>query len=115
MVKRIFPNFNDRVVLLFKGSIFQSMQDIILYFVYVSPQGSRIYDNLAENNGILLIENNLNEIKVDYPVYCFFLAGDFNAGTRDFKDFIPRDDNIAILVIPITREMTLTFLGETKI
>ena len=50
VVKRIFPNFNDCVVLLFKGSIFQSMQDIILYFVYVSPQGSRIYDNLAENN-----------------------------------------------------------------
>ena len=60
VVKRIFPNFKDCVVLLFKGSIFQSIKDIILYFAYVSPQGSRIYDNLPENNGILLIENNLN-------------------------------------------------------
>lgn len=60
------------------------MQDIILYFAYVSPQGSRIYDNLVENNGILLIENNMNEIKVDYPDCCFFLAGDLNARTRDF-------------------------------
>ena len=92
VVKRIFPNFKDCVVLLFKGSIFQSIKDIILYFAYVSPQGSRIYDNLPENNGILLIENNLNEIKVEYPDCCFFLAGDLNARTRDFKDFIPRDD-----------------------
>ena len=76
MVKLIFPNFKDCVVLLFKGSIFQSIQDIILYFAYVSPQGSRIYDNLPENNGILLIENNLNEIKIEYPNCCFFLAGD---------------------------------------
>ena len=38
------------------------------------------------------MENNLNEIKVDYPDCCFFLAGDFNARARDFKDFIPRDD-----------------------
>ena len=68
------------------------MQDIILYFAYVSPQGSRIYDNLAENNGISLIENNIMEMKVNYPEYYFFLAGDFNARTKDFKDFIQRDD-----------------------
>ena len=58
----------------------------------MSPQGSRIYDNLTENYGILLIENNIIEIKAEYPDCCFFLAGDLNARTCDFKDFIPRDN-----------------------
>ena len=92
LVKRIFSNFKDCFVFHFKGSLFDGMQDVILYFAYASPQGSRIYNNLDENNGILLIENNLNEIKIEYPDCSFFLAGDLNARTKDFKDFIPRDD-----------------------
>ena len=72
----------------------------------ISPyltQGSRIYDNLAENNGILLIENNIMEMQVNYPECYFFLAGDFNACTKDFNDFIPRDDLHTFLVRLIMR------------
>ena len=92
LVMRIFPNFSECVVLHFKGSTFHRVQDVILYFAYASPLGSRIYNNLPENNGILLIENNLNEIKFQYPDCSFFRAVDLNTRTKNFKDFIPRDD-----------------------
>ena len=39
-----------------------------------------------------MIESNIMEMKINYPEYYFFLDGDFNARTKDFKDFIPRDD-----------------------
>ena len=47
---------------------------------------------LVTKNTVANIENNLNEIKIGYPNCSFFLAGDLNARTKDFKDFIPRDD-----------------------
>lgn len=79
-----------------KASCFQSMQDVIMYFTYVSPHGSKIYNNLEENNGIILLENKIADIKFQYPNCFFFLAGDFNARTKDFFDFIPKDDLLYI-------------------
>ena len=68
------------------------MQDTVMYFAYVSPQGSTIYNNLNEKNGIVLLESNIADVKFRYPDSYFFLAGDLNARTKDFIDFIPNDD-----------------------
>ena len=92
LVERIFPKFSDCVVLHFKSSGFLNMQDTVLYFAYVSPQGSTVYNNLTENNGIVLLESNITDIKFQYPDSYFFLAGDLNARSKDFIDYIPKDD-----------------------
>ena len=61
------------------------MQDTVMYFAYVSPQGSTIYNNLNEKNGIVLLESNIADVKFRYPDSYFFLAGDLNARIKDFR------------------------------
>ena len=92
LIERIFPEFQDCIIFNFKSSMFLNMQDTIMYFAYVSPQGSSIYNNLNENNGIVLLESNITDIKFQYPDSYFFLAGDLNARSKDFIDYIPKDD-----------------------
>ena len=57
----------DSVVLLLNASRFDVKNDIILLIAYISPEGSPIYRNKDECNGILLLENKLAQIKDDYP------------------------------------------------
>ena len=92
LIERIFPEFQDCIIFNFKSSMFFNMQDTVMYFAYVSPQGSPIYNNLNENNGIVLLESNITDIKFQYPDSYFFLAGDLNARSKDFIDYIPKDD-----------------------
>ncbi len=63
-----------------------------MYFTYVSPEGSTTYTDIHERNGILLLENNLNEVQNAYPDCYYFLAGDMNARTKTFLDYIPCDN-----------------------
>ena len=63
----------------------------MVYFAYVSPEGSSIYDT-GEQNGILLLENNIIEIRSEYQDCLLFLAGDFNSRTTNCLDFIPNDN-----------------------
>ena len=90
-VKRIFNDFKDCIILFIKSSIYTNMKDLIMYFAYVATEGSRIYNTLCENNGILLLESNLLLIKEQYPNCYLYLAGDFNARTKDLNDFILSD------------------------
>ena len=90
-IKRICHDFLDCIVLFLKTSLYGLPNDIILYIAYVSPEGSSIYRD--ENNGILLLENNLSLIKNKYNECSLYLAGDFNARTSDLLDYIP-DDNL---------------------
>ena len=62
-----------------------------MYFAYVPPEGSSIYDN-GEQNGILILDNNIIDIRSEYQDCFFFLAGDLNSRTTDFLDFIPNDN-----------------------
>ena len=57
------------------------MKDIILYVVYVSPEGSPIYLKENESNGMLLLESNISILKSSYPECYLYFAGDFNART----------------------------------
>ena len=82
-VKRLYVDFTDSVVLLLNASRFDVKKDIILLIAYISPEGSPIYRNKDECNGILLLENKLAQIKDDYPECLLYLAGDLNARTFD--------------------------------
>ena len=92
-VSRLFNYFQGCIILYLRTSIFQGMSDMILYITYVSPEGSNIYINLDEKNGISSLENNVCTIRSQYPACSIFLAGDLNARTKNFIDFIP-DDNL---------------------
>ena len=42
-VVRIFPDFKETVVLLFKANIFNRTSDLIMIFTYIAPENSPIY------------------------------------------------------------------------
>ena len=92
LLMHIRKDILDAVVLLIKGSKFNGMKDIILYIAYVSPEGSSIYHNRQEVNGITLLEQNIISLKLEYPDCYLYLAGDFNARTKTFLDYIPFDN-----------------------
>ena len=54
VISRIYTELSDAEVLLCKLS---QIGDVIMYFTYVSPEDSCIYDKLAEKNGINIIPN----------------------------------------------------------
>ena len=64
-----------------KSSIFENVNDIILYVTYVSPEGSSLYNNLLNINGISILEENVSVIKMQYPDCYIYLAGDINERT----------------------------------
>lgn len=77
IISRIKSCYNDCVVLYCKFSILFKSKDIIMYYTYVSPEGSHIYNCREEKNGILYMFSNLEELKFEYPNALIFLSGDF--------------------------------------
>lgn len=92
IVQRLYEHLNDSVVILLNLSGVYDMPDVIMYFTYISPEGSSIYKKRDETNGISVMQENYNQIMNDYPNCYFMLIGDLNARTKDLLDFIPSDD-----------------------
>ena len=67
------------------------MKKIVFVFTYISPEYSPIYRNKDET-GIDLLWSKLEEICTVYPDASLFLAGNMNARTKNFNDFIPQND-----------------------
>ena len=64
-----------------------------LYFItYILPAGSPLYSNQLNNTGIFLLDETLLNPKHEYPDCYLYVADDFNARTRDFRDYIPTDN-----------------------
>lgn len=114
LIERIFPKLRDSVVLLFKSSCFLNMQDTVLYFAYVSPQGSTVYNDLTENNGLVLLEGNITDIKFHYPDSYFFLAGDLNDRTKGFTDHNQRMISITFSEKRVMSMMNLICREKTR-
>ena len=94
-ITRICCEFPDSVILLVKASIYHLTRDLIIYFVYVSPEGSPIYK--SEKNGITTLENTISFLSKQYNQYNIFLAGDLNARTKNILDYI-YDDNLNYVI-----------------
>ena len=90
LIERICHDVTECVVLLFKGSLFKNLDDIILVFAYVSPEYSTFYDG-NDNNDIDILFTKINHVIADLPK-TEFVAGDLNSRFNDFNDFIPEDD-----------------------
>ena len=89
--KRILSNFRNCVLLYFKTSIFHTHY-IIMCFTYISPEGSVIYNDSDEKDGLKILENYLISVKAVYPNCHLLIAGDLNVRCKTFLDFIPEDN-----------------------
>lgn len=66
---------------------------ILLCFMYISPEGSSVYNDTEGTNGIDILDNYMFEMFSSYPAIDFILVGDFNARCRELQDIII-DDNV---------------------
>ena len=89
-IKRIFTKFNECVVLMLDAAVFDRKDDLILIFTYIAPENSPIYTD--EDNGIILLSENILEIVSEHPRTELFVAGDLNARIGNLQEFIPHDD-----------------------
>ena len=92
-IKRIFSNFKNCVLLYFKTSVFRTQNIIMCFTMYISPEGSVIYNDSDKKDGVKILENYLISVKAEYPNCHLLIAGDLNARCKTFLDFIP-DNNL---------------------
>ena len=90
-ITRIYDDFQECIVLLLDGHKFVNQNDIIIVFTYVAPEKSTFYAD-PSINGIELLADKILSIMAEYPNAELLLAGDFNARTKDYTDFIVDDD-----------------------
>ena len=93
IVRHLYHAYDNCVILYFELSSLFNCEDMIMYFTYISPEGSCYYDDKDEKNGIFVMQSHLESIKLDYPDISLFVAGDLNSRCKDFLDYIP-DDNL---------------------
>lgn len=92
-VKRDFNDFDDCIILILKGSPFNLINDVVLCFPYISPEGSSIYNDKDDTNGVELFEDYLLKVILKYPDASHLIAGDFNARCGLLQDVL-YDDNV---------------------
>ena len=61
-----------------------------MLFVYISSEGSIVYEN-ESSDGIEILYEHILLLLNEFPECLLFLSGDFNARTRDLLDFISDD------------------------
>ena len=98
LITRVCADWDDCIVLHCTFSSLYDVNDIILYFLYVSPERSTVYDNVSEPNGILQMQDKFHELKYMYPSAHVVIAGDLNARTKDLIDYIRNDDIFYVFV-----------------
>ena len=85
--ERIFEDFDDCVVLKMNKNVFSLERDLILGAVYISLEGSTVY-NSCEKGGIGLLEEKICKIIDSYENVDMMFAGDFSSRTGELDDFI---------------------------
>ena len=91
IIKRVFDNLTECVVLFLISNFYESINDIALKFTYIAQERSPIYTPENDDCTILLNEKLL-KIRSVYPKADIVIAGGLNSRTNGFLDFIPYDD-----------------------
>ena len=66
-VHRVFNNLKDCVILRLSNNRLSLSNNILLCFLYISPEGSPIYTNNGDTNGIERFEDALLDIVSEFP------------------------------------------------
>ena len=72
-----------------KLNTFYRQTDLIMIFTYIPPENSSVYTQ--EDNGIVLLNESINEIFLRYPSADLFVSGDLNLCIGDLQDFMSFD------------------------
>ena len=91
-MKRILQNFEECIVLSLNGQLLGLQRDLIICFLYVSPEGSTIYNEETGFNGVEIFDSKLCQIVQKYPDADILLAGNYNARCGDNQDILFNDD-----------------------
>ena len=79
------------VVLSLDENLLGTQKELIIYFRYISPEGSTIYNEETGYNWIEVFESKLNQIAQRYSDANILLSGDFNARCGENQDIILND------------------------
>lgn len=85
---------SNNILWLLVSSKVSNFHNLLLGFVYMSPEHSSVHSNELLFD---TIENELATFKNDYPDHSTFILGDFNAYTSTNPDYIVLDDSFDIL------------------
>ena len=91
-MKQILHNFEECIVLSLDGQLLGIQRDLIICFLYVSPEGSTIYNEETGFNGVEIFDSELCQNVQKDPDADILLAGDFNARCGDNQDILFNDD-----------------------
>ena len=102
LVKQILHNFEECIVLSLDGQLLGIQRDLIICFLFISPERSTIYNEETGFNGVEIFDSKLYQIVQKYPDADIFLAGDFNARCgvnqdilfNDGVDFVFQDEDM---------------------
>ena len=84
IIKRVFDNLTECVVLFLSSEFYESINDIVLIFTYIAPERSPIYTP-ENDDGIILLNEKLLEIRSVYPKADIVIAGDLNSSDKRFS------------------------------
>lgn len=109
VVKRIYKAFEETVVLFVDKKFVKLNRDLVIFFAYIAPEQSPIYDP-ENNNGIELLHEKICLIESELGDVMFLIGGDLNARVKDFLDYIEEDDLNYIYIMKMSRTPEMAFV-----
>lgn len=88
-ITRVLQDFEFAVSFELNSDFFHTECDLLFMFLYLPPLGSPRYT--YEKNGIEILRQKIEEVKVCYPSHKLVLVGDLNARIGQEVDFIVDD------------------------
>ena len=83
-VQRLYSHYKDFVILQLNGINFDDNRDILLYFTYISPEGSPVYTE--EKKVIKLMRANISIMKEANPEALYCIEGNLTLSkTTNFR------------------------------
>ena len=101
-------------MLFLSSEFYESINDIVLIFTYIAPERSPIYTP-ENDDGIILLNEKLLEIRSVYPKADIVIAGDLTLGRKIFWTLFLMTTLILFLVKLITLVICLISIEIPKI
>ena len=97
VIKELKTESKLGIFLLLDRKFFGSDKDVLFCCVYIQPEYSNIYNLFAGDNGILMLQDMLVDIRTKHDCQ-IIIMGDMNSRTANLDDFI-FDDNMKYIPV----------------